>query len=369
MALLVANSFWVWVEEGTGIEFRNAKNLPSTILRGNDDPLAYIRSTYLVRFDRVTFTGGGVEYQQLSEQHATGGNWIFFQTTCMEDSTTPLFNVWVDPAVAFFVGLEAITVIDFMNADAQYGPGGTNPMVPVIGWNVTVQGGGIDGVTLMGVSGPQVAGKAPAVNPAVLATGSNQNILGVLVLDGHNSGARDVVDAKGNAIGRWSARNGGGGWTTVTSGSPTFDAALSTMSPHSLTIGRGGDRTASFAVRPDGTMMWGDGGEKPFDTVIRRPISHTWSWTPGVVGIGDAISTSVSVGDCAACPAGHWCPACPQPTDLAAATFSNLGDALAQVTAHVAAPGRVVVVLRNAGPADLNLTAGTARVLVTTFGE
>lgn len=328
-------------------------------------------STYLVRFDRVTFKGGGVEYQQLSVQHATGGNWIYFQTICMEDSTTPLFHVWVDPKVDYFVGLEQITIIDYMNADAQYGPGGTNPMVPVIGWNVTTQGGGLDGVTLVAVSGPQVAGKAAAINPAIMSYGPNQNILGVTIINGHNSGARDVVDHKGNMIGRWTARNAGGGWTTVSDGSPNHDAILSSTSPQAFTVGRGGDKTASFGVRGDGTMMWGDGGEAPFDTVIRRPLSHKWTWAPGVVEAGTTVSTTVKVGNCDPSCTG-WCPACPQPADVVSAAFSALGSSTAQLTAHVASSGVVVVVLRNdhAGATDLDLSAGgTARILVTAFDD
>lgn len=42
-ALVVANSYWIWVEEGSAVELRASMDNPSVILRGNDDDVAYIR--------------------------------------------------------------------------------------------------------------------------------------------------------------------------------------------------------------------------------------------------------------------------------------------------------------------------------------
>ena len=71
------NSFWLWVERGAFSGPDTSGQRPSVILRGNHTKcnattpdcwpqFRGVDSTYLVRFDRCVFSGGAVQYQQIT---------------------------------------------------------------------------------------------------------------------------------------------------------------------------------------------------------------------------------------------------------------------------------------------------------------
>ena len=100
-AMIVENSFWQWFEEGSSFAFRcdgksDCRALPSVVLRGNNDTVAFVRTVYAIRFDRVTMSGGGVRYEQAGG-NCGGIGWWDFYTVALEDAATPLIDIWVDP--------------------------------------------------------------------------------------------------------------------------------------------------------------------------------------------------------------------------------------------------------------------------------
>ena len=82
--------------------------------RGLDMNLTDVRGgctgVYLLRFDEVIFTGGGVQFQMLVND--TGGaptGFFDFVSCTMESAATPLLDLQSDPAMyGYFPGLEQV---------------------------------------------------------------------------------------------------------------------------------------------------------------------------------------------------------------------------------------------------------------------
>ena len=186
-ALVVESSYWLWFERCSFLAMsigspcingtegkRNAHcgygQRPSVILRGGNHSVG---TTYLVRFDRSIFTGGGVQYQQTMdnpggppgspyvEQGAPAG-WFDFVSCCLEDSGTPLLDLQSEPSLKADVqGLEQVAISHYMNADgprANFGARGgcdgylgevnATSCPPVVSINCTQSGCGIDGLSI-----------------------------------------------------------------------------------------------------------------------------------------------------------------------------------------------------------------------------
>lgn len=128
-ALVVENCFWLWFEHsafafyggtgsrgcpgGPGSLPCDWGQRPTVILRGAprcsgdcpDGPRprgmpssGLVEEVYLVRFEKVIFGGGGVQYQQTSNQSTTAG-WIDFVSCTQETSAVPLLDLQSAPNV------------------------------------------------------------------------------------------------------------------------------------------------------------------------------------------------------------------------------------------------------------------------------
>jgi hypothetical protein len=154
-AMVLVNNFWIWFEEGGSFSFHPGKGLlPSVIMQGGPIcPMAQMCTNYAVRFDRITFQYGGVRVVQLVNCSGPIMN-IDFLTTCMEDTAMPLFDIWVDPAVTNFAGLEHITISDYMDADSQSSSASAKALLeqPIIGFNCSAPNCVFDGLTIMGAN-------------------------------------------------------------------------------------------------------------------------------------------------------------------------------------------------------------------------
>eukprot|EP01052_Picozoa_sp_SAG31_P074709 SAG31_NODE_33852_length_339_cov_0.862500_1_plen_92_part_10 len=58
-----------------------------------------VDNTYLVRFDRVVFTYGGVQYQQLVDITSPTINSFEFLSCTTESTDGPLFDIVTDPSL------------------------------------------------------------------------------------------------------------------------------------------------------------------------------------------------------------------------------------------------------------------------------
>jgi hypothetical protein len=206
-ALVIVNSFWIWVELSSFLigPYPNAPSAtcpdpknhstccqgqkPSVILRGGPTaPGGFPPSVYLLHWKDISFWGGGVQYQQTfcakgNYQHvacddpktakpnlALAGDlapgWFSFVNTVLEYSATPLLDVQSDPTLSYnFEGLYAVTVSDFQHQDStQYRcldspEENAQPLATVAHLNCSQSNCGINGLTISGAgfqSGPAV---------------------------------------------------------------------------------------------------------------------------------------------------------------------------------------------------------------------
>eukprot|EP01048_Picozoa_sp_COSAG05_P029187 COSAG05_NODE_9462_length_622_cov_1.158700_1_plen_113_part_01 len=76
-----------------------------------------VEEVYLVRFEKIIFGGGGVQYQQTSNQSSTAG-WFDFVSCTQESSATPLLDLQSAPNVTnTFPGLQNIMIADYAGSD------------------------------------------------------------------------------------------------------------------------------------------------------------------------------------------------------------------------------------------------------------
>ena len=259
---------------------------------------------------------------------------IDFLTTSLEDSATPLLDVWSARNITNWAGLEHITITDYLNADNQYAAGGAPVQQPVVGFNCSAENCVIDGLT---ISGAEIGD--PTKHPAVINYNpAGGRVASATLLNGHNSGGVDIMTPDGIASGSWTSKNDGGGFTIVsdTVGCPTrkesqhtvqgCSAKLSGLSTHALLVGMSGEPTARLAVDGDGSLKWGNGGKgNEFDTTLRRPITATTPWDPPPLAAGAANLTTIQVGVCRGGRGRRFDYGCPGTTDVVAVTHSGLG--------------------------------------------
>ena len=67
-----------------------------------------VEEVYLVRFEKIILGGGGVQYQQTSNESTTAG-WFDFVSVTQESSATPLLDLQVGLSVESFRSLCAIS--------------------------------------------------------------------------------------------------------------------------------------------------------------------------------------------------------------------------------------------------------------------
>ena len=356
-------------------------------------------TNYAIRFERITFQYGGVRLEQLWNCSGPAMNIVSraskqtiaavslrkllcaqdFITTSMEDSSTPLLDVWADENVGNWAGLEHITIVDYINADAQYAAGGAPVQQPVVAFNCSAANCVVDGLTVTGAEVGDPTKHPMLINFSPPGTG---RIASATILNGHNSGGVDIMTPDGLPSGSWSSKNDGGGFTIVSDTADCPDrkesqhsvegcsSKLTGLSTHALVMGMAGEGAARLAIDGDGSMKFGNGGKSaPFDTTFQRPISATQEWDPPPLASGAAnVTTILNVGACDGEAGARFAYGCPAPGDVVTATHSALGLSAAQLTAHVAdSAGTVAVVLRNAGAAPLDVPAGTLRAVLFKF--
>jgi hypothetical protein len=129
-AIVIENSFWVWFEDcvfhflpafditGARTPAEGYGQRPSVILRGNHStPFYGVDTTYLIRFDRCMFSGGGVQYQQVTMADQWPGQFDFNWCT-LENSAVPLLDLQGSGDVnEAFAGLHTVLINDFAFAD------------------------------------------------------------------------------------------------------------------------------------------------------------------------------------------------------------------------------------------------------------
>lgn len=126
-AVVVQNSYWLWFfdssftfgpdehTDGSLIPHIDHGQRPSVILRGAT-VRGQVDTTYLVRFERVVFAFGGVQYQQLGTANQDAG-WFDFVDCTMEGSASPLLDVQSSPGDYQFAGVHTVTIETTSDAD------------------------------------------------------------------------------------------------------------------------------------------------------------------------------------------------------------------------------------------------------------
>ena len=98
-------------------QFTSSGQRPSVIIRGTTKGHKWgVDSTYLLHFDRVIVSGGGFQYQQLVTCDQWPGFYDFNWVTS-EESAVPLLDVQAAAGIAYFTGLQGVTITDFSAAD------------------------------------------------------------------------------------------------------------------------------------------------------------------------------------------------------------------------------------------------------------
>jgi hypothetical protein len=206
-ALVIQNSYWIWIEQssfiigpGRGQKGPTCLNpldsltccqgqKPSVILRGGPaNGGDFPPMVYLVHFKDINFYGGGVQYQQTwcsqsNYQHKScddpktgkpdptlagdiAPGWFSFVNTVLEMSATPLLDVQSDPTLSYnFEGLYAINIANFMHADSvpyrclDSEEENAQPLATVAHLNCSQTNCALNGLTISGAgyqSGPAV---------------------------------------------------------------------------------------------------------------------------------------------------------------------------------------------------------------------
>ena len=109
-----------------------------------------------------------------------------------------------------------------------------------------------------------------------------------------------------------------------------------------------------MAIDLDGTIRWGD-GSGDFDSALRRSMSSTLLWDPPPLAPERAIKTTVGV---------HGA----RPGDVVTVSHEHAGPYMLSWSAHVSAPGTVMVVVRNSEEARVDLALGRLTVAVSRYG-
>ena len=173
-----------------------------------------------------------------------------------------------------------------------------------------------------------------------------------------------AVDAAGHILGGTVGRSAGGltvvGNKPSTSGLQNAPMALE-LGAHStaaLAVSTAGDTASRLGVSPQGHISWGDGGvhgdKTPPTATLGTVRTATVDWNPPLLAPNGLATVNITVDGT-------------QQGDVVTTSLVQLGFADAQLTAGVAMPGVVKVILRNVGSAPLDLPDGLLRVVVSPF--
>jgi hypothetical protein len=367
-ALVIENSFWLWFERCgfvSPISFNGQR--PSVILRGQGHcnatgkcdtrislPHIYNVSAhsqfppevYLVRFDQMIFTGGGVQYQQmvpLAAVMASAPGSFDFVSCVQEQSATPLLDVQStthlvpDGGDGYFPGLKMVVIRDYMDADWKTPSFGSADR-SVVAMNCSLPKCTLDGFTISSAGfGTPVAVRVysgDVTGTTILTADSNW-------LGGQPSALR-VLDAAGRPVGTW-RQTDGAGW--LMSSAPSTPALSFLVS---------GEAKPRKVIHTDGTTEY-----RRQDATTDEPVhshgllANETSWDPPYTGANGGVATTV-VGLRGAASG-----------DAVSVGLSSV-DAIkhtVQITA-TAAPDFVKVVLQNLASEAADIGPGLLRVHV-----
>ena len=386
--MVISNSFWVWFEDcvfhflpdfdstGARAPAESYGQRPSVILVGNHTtPFVGVDTTYLIRFDRCDFSGGGVQYQQLSKADQWPGQFDFNWCT-LENSATPLLDLQgsgVDTDVA--AGLHTIIISDFAFADnldpnyiknhtiKKYPAWSGGAWTPVVSINCSMPRGGsnncaLNGLVMTGIDTSEA--HAPAVRiydgqvgPATITSNTMMGGTDVVDADSKPAGGFVTRSVGGYTIAASAARCPTGASCPPDEGDNVSPQPLSGRSNFALLVGETSGAmvgNASWGLdHSGGVHHW---GPKTEHTVLRGRTKGWAPWDPPPLAPGAMAKVSVAV---PGAERGDSCIA-------SLTTMAGLG----QLTCHVAAPpGWVEVVLMAGEPLDV--VAGEARAVVTQF--
>ena len=231
---------------------------------------------------------------------------------------------------------------------------------PLIKFNCTQPRCTLGGVTISGVG--MVDQAVQIVNGKLGGFGGGVTLLSSI------SAVAVAVNASGHPLGGTVGRSVSG--LAVVGDEPSAsklanpEQALE-LGPHStaaLAVSATGDSAARLAVSAVGHISWGDGGDglthNQSSATLGTVRTATLNWDPPLLAENGVASVNVTV------PAGGRLV---QPGDVASASLQQLGFADAQLTAAVAMPGVVKVILRNVGRSSVDVPAGLLRVVVSPF--
>lgn len=227
--------------------------------------------------------------------------------------------------------------------------GWTRP--PLVRFNCTQPHCTLGGVSISGVG---MADKAVEV-----VNGQLGGYGGGVTVHSSESAIDVAVDAEGLSLGGTVGRSAAGlAIVGKVVASAKTSLALGSRTTAALAVSAAGDSAARFAVSATGHISWGDGGihgnKAPPTATLGTVRTAAVSWDPPLLAVNEVASVNVTL------PSSV-------PGDVTTASLAALGFADAQLTATVAAPGIIKVMLRNVGATPVDVSAGALRVVVSPF--
>jgi hypothetical protein len=313
--LLIENSFWLWFERCGFVTPSDSFNgqRPSVILRGMGHcnatgscdtrislPRLYNVSAnmqfppevYLLRFDQMIFTGGGVQYQQmvpLASVMASPPGSFDFVSCVQEQSATPLLDVQStthlvpDGGDGYFPGLKMVVIRDYMDADFKVPSFGSADR-SVVSINCSLPECTLDGFTISSAGfGTPVAVRVYAgsvTGTTILAADANW-------LGGQPS-ALGVLDSAGRPVGTWRQTDGAGWLMSSAPATPALSFLVS------------GEQKPRKVIHTDGTVEYRRQGSIAADdeppTQFHGLLANETAWNPPYTdGHGGVTTTVVSL--------------------------------------------------------------------------
>ena len=250
-----------------------------------------------------------------------------------------------------------MNIVGYMDADsvpALFHPADTHAnTTAVVTINCTQPMCRLDGITMSGAAALGMSYDHSRIGPAVRVYSGG--VRSVTLLDSAGTGSMDVVDAAGQPAGSSLSKIPGGLRLIAPAANTTDASLLSRGSGHALLVGLPGESAGRLAVDSDGSIRFGPGGCRQFDTQLDRVIAKTVPWDPpalgGQGGKPDFAKLIVALPEAT-------------PGDIASASHTALGEADVQLTAS-ASDGKVVVILRALGRHETDVPGGSLKVMLT----
>ena len=250
-----------------------------------------------------------------------------------------------------------MNIVGYMDADsvpALFHPADTHAnTTAVVTINCTQPMCRLDGITMSGAAALGMSYDHSRIGPAVRVYSGG--VRSVTLLDSAGTGSMDVVDAAGQPAGSSLSKIPGGLRLVAPAANTTDASLLARESGHALLVGLPGESAGRLAVDSDGSIRFGSGGSRAFDTQLDRVIAKTVPWDPpalgGQGGKPDFAKLVVALPEAT-------------PGDIASASHTALGEADVQLTAS-ASDGKVVVILRALGRHETDVPGGSLKVMLT----